>query len=39
MNQIEIFKNEEFGEIRTVLINGEPWFVGKDVCKAFGDTN
>lgn len=39
MNEIEIFKNEEFGEIRTVIINGEPWFVEKDVCEAFGDTN
>lgn len=36
MNHIEIFKNEEFGEIRTVTINGEPWFVGKDVAIALG---
>lgn len=34
MANIEIFKNEEFGEIRTLLINGEPWFVGKDVAAA-----
>jgi len=33
---IEIFSNEEFGEIRTVVIDGEPWFVGKDVATALG---
>lgn len=35
-NELEIFKNEEFGEIRTVTINGEPWFVGKDIATALG---
>ena len=35
-NQIQIFNNTEFGEIRTVKINGEPWFVGKDVAEALG---
>lgn len=39
MEELQIFKNEEFGEIRTVTIKNEPWFVGKDVCEAFGDTN
>lgn len=39
MNDLQIFKNNEFGEVRTVSIDGEPWFVGKDVCEAFGDTN
>ena len=34
MKEIEIFNNEEFGEIRTVTIDGEPWFVGKDVAEA-----
>lgn len=38
-NEIKIFENEEFGQVRTVLINEEPWFVGKDVCEIFGDTN
>lgn len=38
-NKIEIFKNEEFGEIRTVIIDEEPWFCGKDVCAMFGDKN
>lgn len=35
-NNIEIFKNSEFGEVRTMLIDGEPWFVGKDVAEALG---
>lgn len=35
-NKIQIFANEEFGQIRTVEINGEPWFVGKDVAEALG---
>ena len=39
MNKIKIFENAEFGKIRTVQLNNEPWFVGKDVCEAFGDTN
>lgn len=39
MNEIEIFRNEEFGEIRTVIIDGEPWFVGKDVAVALGYSN
>ncbi|MFR8034628.1 MAG: phage antirepressor [Lachnospiraceae bacterium] len=36
MNELQIFKNEEFGEVRTVTINNEPWFVGKDVAEALG---
>lgn len=36
MNKLEIFKNEEFGEIRTVAINGEPWFVAKDISDVLG---
>lgn len=39
MNELEIFNNPEFGQIRATEINGEPYFVGKDVCDAFGDTN
>lgn len=34
MNNIKIFENDEFGQVRTVMIDGEPWFVGKDVAKA-----
>ena len=36
MNEIQIFQSEEFGQIRTVEINGEPFFVGKDVAVALG---
>ena len=36
MNELMIFNNPEFGEIRTVEVNGEPWFVGKDVAQALG---
>lgn len=36
MNALKIYKNAEFGQIRTVEINGEPWFVGKDVAEALG---
>lgn len=39
MNNIEIFKNEELGEVRTLIINGEPWFVGKDVAECLGYSN
>ena len=31
-NMIKIFESEEFGRVRTVIKNGEPWFVGKDVA-------
>lgn len=36
MNELQIFKNEEFGEIRTVQLNNETYFVGKDVAEALG---
>lgn len=39
MNNIKIFKNPEFGSIRTVEINKEPWFVGKDVAEVLGYSN
>jgi prophage antirepressor-like protein len=39
MNEMKIFNSEEFGKVRTVTIDNEPWFVGKDVCEVFGDTN
>ena len=39
MNQMEIFKNPEFGTIRAVEIDGEPWLVGKDVALALGYKN
>lgn len=39
MNQLEIFRNREFGEIRTVTVDGEPWFVGKDIAEIMQYTN
>ena len=36
MNKIMIFENEEFGKVRTVCIDGEPWLVGKDVAEKLG---
>lgn len=36
MNDIKIFENPEFGSVRTVIIDNEPWFVGKDVAIALG---
>lgn len=36
MNEITIFSNPEFGNVRTVIINGEPWFVGIDIARALG---
>lgn len=35
-NKIKIFENKEFGRVRTVIIDGEPWFVGKDTAKILG---
>lgn len=39
MNNLQIFDNAEFGQIRTVTIDNEPWFVAKDVCEALKHTN
>nr|WP_298051027.1 phage antirepressor KilAC domain-containing protein [uncultured Lachnoanaerobaculum sp.] len=39
MNRLKIFKNDSFGLVRTLEINGEPWFVGKDVAEALGYSN
>ena len=39
MNKLMIFNNPEFGEIRTVEVNGEPWLMGKDVARALGYAN
>lgn len=39
MNKLTIFENKEFGEIRTVTIDNEPWFVGKDIATALGYAN
>ena len=39
MNELTVFNNEEFGEIRTMTIEGEPWFVAADVCRALDLSN
>ena len=39
MRALQIFENAEFGKIRTIVLDGEPWFVGKDVAAALGYTN
>ena len=38
-NDIKVFDNEEFGKVRTTMINGEPWFVASDICDALDITN
>ncbi len=37
--EIQIFKNDEFGQVRTTTVNGEPWFVSKDVADILGYSN
>lgn len=39
MNELTVFNNEEFGSIRTITIDDEPWFVGKDVAEILGYAN
>lgn len=39
MNELQIFSNPEFGQVRTLALEGEPWFVGKDVAVALGYEN
>lgn len=39
MNESQVFRNNEFGQIRTIVYNGEPWMVGKDVAVALGYSN
>lgn len=39
MNEITVFNNDEFGSIRTLIIENEPWFVGKDVAEVLGYQN
>lgn len=39
MNELQIFNHPDFGEVRTVTINDEPWFVGKDVAQVLGYSN
>ena len=39
MNELQVFEHPAFGEVRTVTIDGEPWFVGKDVAGVLGYVN
>lgn len=39
MNELQIFNNSEFGEVRVLEINSEPWFIGKDVAEVLGYKN
>lgn len=39
MQEIRIFEKEEFGKVRTIIVNGEPYFVGKDVAEILGYSN
>lgn len=39
MNNLQIFNNEEFGQVRTINIDSDVWFVGKDVATALGYSN
>lgn len=39
LSSVKIFENPEFGKVRTVVINNEPWFVGKDVADILGYVN
>lgn len=38
-NEVKIFNHSEFGEVRTILKDGEPWMVGKDIANALGYSN
>ena len=33
MNELQVFENDEFGKIRTLTIENEPWFIGKDIAE------
>lgn len=39
MNELQIFNNPDFGDIRIAKVGNEPWFIGKDVAEALGYTN
>lgn len=39
MNELQVFENVEFGKVRTVVIDNEPWLVGKDVAEILGYKN
>ena len=39
MSELQIFKNAEFGSVHTVTVEGEPYFVAKDITEILGYTN
>ena len=39
MNDLQIFNNDKFGQVRTIIQDGDPWFVAKDICDVFKATN
>lgn len=39
MSELQVFSNAEFGSIRSITVNGEPYFVGKDVAEILGYAN
>lgn len=39
MNELKIFENQEFGKIRSVMVNNEPYFIGKDIAEVLGYSN
>lgn len=39
MNELKVFNNNEFGDVRVVEVDNEPWFVGKDVAEILGYSN
>lgn len=36
MSELQVFSNAEFGSVRSITVNGEPYFVGKDVAEILG---
>ena len=38
-NQVQVFNNEKFGDVRVIMQGEQPWFVGKDVASVLGYTN
>jgi prophage antirepressor-like protein len=39
MNELKVFNNKEFGDVRIVDVDGSPWFVAKDICDVLGYSN
>lgn len=39
MDELKVFQNKEFGEVRSLVIDGDTWLVGKDVAEALGYSN